>query len=106
MIATSEPGCSIGNSQQRVDLLPAKKVHELLVAPLAGNCEHTLDVRAIGGLFKRDKAEERSDRCQSQVARTGTGGALHLQLLQEGADQSGIELSQLEQRGRLAPLIG
>jgi hypothetical protein len=57
---------------------------------------------AIGGLLESGEAEKGADRGEAQVARPDPDRSARLEIVEEGADERGVEIGQIEPRGRLA----
>ncbi len=75
------------------------------IKALGGDGQHALDDRGVFGVTQRGVAEQRVDRCQPGVAGADAVASPGLQVLQEGADQRGVEIGDLEAGGRLAGLL-
>lgn len=71
---------------------------------LPGIREYALDLPRNGGLFERGETEEGTNGGQAQVARPDADRPACLEIVEEGADERGVELGQIEPRGRLAQL--
>jgi hypothetical protein len=80
-------------------------MNELLLAPLAGDREHTLDMCTVRGLFKGHKSKEGPDRSETEVAGPCARCTLCLLILQKINNERSIKIAQIQlRRRRLTPL--
>jgi hypothetical protein len=85
--------------QDRLDLCTKQEGDLALGRDLAWNSENALDLPAVGGLLERQRPEEGADRGKSEVIGSCACGTLVRQLVQEGHDQLGVEISDREPDG-------
>ncbi len=76
--------------------------HQRTREALGRDGQHALDLHGVRWRFERDVAEERTDRGQSQVARSSRDAASLLQLIEEGNDQGCVDVLERQRRRRLA----
>jgi hypothetical protein len=103
VIVATDPVAPVWRREDRVDLAAGEEMHFALVVELAGDREHALDLPGIGGLLECGVTEECTDRGEAQVARLDPDRPAHLEIVEEGADERGVEVGQIEPGGRLAP---
>jgi hypothetical protein len=102
VVASAEPGATIGRGQQRVGLGCAQVVHDGPVAALGRNRQHPLDHRGIVGGVQRGVAKQRPDRGQPGVAGAHAVAPLGLQVGQERHDQGGVQVGDVQVDGLFA----
>src|SRR5262249_29817651 len=73
VIATSEPGRTIGSGKDYLDLGPRQEMHLTLVVALARYRDDTLDKGAVRRLLEGGEPEEGANSRQAQVARPDAG---------------------------------
>jgi hypothetical protein len=95
-IPTAYPGSVIRRGHQGVDLVAGKEFDRRSVVPLAWDGQDTLDQRALGGLVEGGVFEERVNRRKSNVAAPGAEAALLLQVVEECANDGGIQILEPE----------
>ena len=92
VIAPARPGALIRSGQQGIDFGTREKLDQGPGEPLAGNGEHPLDLRGVGGCLERRVAKEGMDRGQPQIPAANAHAVLLLQVIQKRHDQRGIDL--------------
>ena len=102
VIAASEPCCAIGSGKDFLDLRPRQEMHLTLVVTLARYREHSLDKGAVGRLLEGGEPEERVNGRQAQVARPRARAPLCLEVSEERADESNVQIVEGQGRRRLA----
>jgi hypothetical protein len=93
------PGVSIRSGQQSVDLGRVEEADLLVVAAFARDGEHPSDQRGMFGMPQCGVSEEGSDGCQPSVASADAVVAVRLEVVQECANDLGVELSLDPPRG-------
>jgi hypothetical protein len=92
MVATSQPRVAVRSRQQRINLRPRQKADQRARLPLVGNRQHALDQAGVLRHFERSKAEERSDRSQTQVTAPSAVCACILQVIQECPQERRVQV--------------
>lgn len=91
-VAPAHPGGAVGSGQQRVDLGSGEERDELAVGALVRDGQHPLDELGVLGVAQRCVGEQRVHGGQPRVAGLHAVVALDFEVLQEGADQGGVEV--------------
>src|ERR1700730_5573725 len=106
VIATPEPRAPVRSGEQGIDFLTGEEADELAREALAGDGEHTLDLRGVGGQLEGGVTKERVNGSQAQVAAANAQALMLLQVIEKRHDQGRIDLFERQSRGRLAqPLL-
>jgi hypothetical protein len=93
------------NTKQCVQFRFSQEGNEPSVEALRRNGEHTLDHGGMLGMPKRRAAEQRADRGEPSVTGAHTVFPLVLEVIEEGADERGIKVVDVQlRRLRAAPL--
>ncbi len=79
-----------------------EECHGSSVAAFRWDREHACDQRGVLGVPERAVLEERVDRAEPDVAGAGAVAAFLFEVVEERADQLGIEIVDAELVGRLA----
>jgi hypothetical protein len=106
VVASSGPGGLVGGVQQRVGLGLGEVGDEGLVVAFGRDRQHPLDDGGILGVVQGGEAEQGVDRGQAGVAGPHAVAALALEVVQERADQPGVQVGDLQAGGRLAGALG
>lgn len=105
MVAPAGPGRAVGGREQSPDLRFAKEGDEVAFEPLGRDGEDTFDQRGVLGMAKGGIAEQRVDRGEPGVARAHAVAALTLEVVEERADERGVEIGDVELAGLLSRLL-
>ena len=90
-IATAGPGRLGRSIENRLDLGPAQECDGAATMALVRHREDARTLKCVCGLADRDVAEERSYGRQSHVAGARSVAPLVLEIVEELADESGVE---------------
>jgi hypothetical protein len=90
-ITTSNPGGSIRRSEQGFDLGLVQEIYWPFLMPFAGHRQYSLTLVSVGGIAQGDEAEERVNRCQTSVSRTGAISPFCLKVMKELTDEGGVQ---------------
>ena len=105
MIASSKPGTAIGSGQQCLDFDTSQEIDFAAKVSLVRDSEDALEVSAAFRIMKAGELAERADGGQAQVAGSLRVIAPLLDVVQEGADEVGIEIGQLQATRGLVPCL-
>lgn len=106
-VAPPGAGRSVGRGQQSIDLGLLKEADERIRCSLRRDCERPRDRLGVLGMAQLGEPKQRADRRQPRVSRRHRVSALALEVIEEGADQRGVEVGDLELRRRAAgPPLG
>ena len=101
-VVTASRSCpQVGGLQQGLDFVPVEKVHRTAGMAFVRHGQDPLRQGRVLGLVRCDVAEEGTDRSQSRVARAGVIAALVLEMSQEGAEEVGVQVAELQFRWSL-----
>jgi hypothetical protein len=107
VIAPSEPGAPVRSGEQGIDFRTREEADEPAREALAGNSEHTLDLRGVGRQLEGGITKERVYGCQPEVTAANAQALILLQVIEKRHDQGRIDLFERQRRGRLVqPLLG
>src|SRR5438128_10242066 len=104
-VASTDPAGAVGTGKQRVDLRSSQEGDQRLVSPLGRNGQHPLDHRSVLGVEERSKAEQGMHGGEADVAGGHGIAPLGLEVVQEGADERGVQIVQVELSGRPPRLV-
>jgi len=76
VIAPARPGALIRSGQQGIDFGTRQKLDQGSREPLAGDGEHPLDLRGVGGCVKRGVPKEGMERGEAQISTANTQAVL------------------------------
>jgi len=96
VVSPPGPGRPIRDSQQRADFRLGQEGHEPSVEALGRDGENALDEGGMIGMAKSGVSEQRADRGEPSVASARAIFPLVLQIVEEGADQRGIEIVDIQ----------
>jgi hypothetical protein len=99
IVTPSGPSRPLGDGKQCVQFWFSQERNESSVEALGRNGEHTLDYAGVLGMAKRGVAEQRADRSQSSITGAHSILPLVLEVVEEGANQWGVEVVDLQLRG-------
>ena len=102
VVATPGPGAAVGGGEQRVDLGFGEERDQRAVAAFGRDRQDALDRVGVLGVAQRAVAKQRADRGQAGVAGAGRVAALVLEVVEERADQRGVEVVDVQIAGLLA----
>jgi len=68
VVATTDPGVSVGNGEDRLDLLSGEERNDVAIEPFLWDCQDPRDQIGVFGVLERREAEQRMDRGQAGVA--------------------------------------
>jgi hypothetical protein len=95
VVAAAGPAVAVGRGEQRVDLFVAQVRDDGLLAAFGWVREDARDRVGVLGVPECGVVKQRADRGQSRVARGGAVGALVLEVIEERADQVGVEMLEV-----------
>src|SRR5690606_5719833 len=101
MVAAADPVCSIGCGEDRVDLRARQEMDLALLGELAGYGEDALYLPAARRLLESEKAEESPYRGEPEVAGRDPDRPVYFEIVEEGDDEGGIDIGEIELRRRL-----
>ena len=101
MVAAADPGVAVGRGEQRVDLVVGEEGHELSVDAFGRDGQHPLDQRGVLGVAKRGVGEQRVDGGEPVVAGAHAVVAVNFEVVEEGADDHGVEVLDASLDGAL-----
>ena len=96
MIASSDPGAAVGCGQQCLDLGAGEEIDFTPIVSLVRDSEDALKVSTALRIMKAGELAEGTDGGQAQVAGSRRIAAPLLDMVQEGADEVGIKIGQLQ----------
>jgi len=96
VITSPGPGRLIGSGKQRADFGLGQEGHEPSVEALGRDGENALDDGGMIGMAKCGVSEQRADRGKPSVAGARAIFSLVLEVVEEGADQRGIEIVDIQ----------
>jgi hypothetical protein len=101
-VAPTEAGGEIRRGEQGVDLRPGEVGDVGTVVALGGDGQDPLYEPGVLGVAEGGEAEQGVDRGQPGVAGGNVDAALSLQVIEEGADERGVQVLKLQLRRRRA----
>ena len=99
MVALPRPRAPIGGGQERLHLRTRQEPDRAAIVPFARHRQHALDHGTVRRVLQGQVAEERVDGGQPDVARPRTVATRLLQMVEEGADEWGVEILNREADG-------
>ena len=105
VVAAAGPGGLVGSGEQRVGLRLAEVGDDRAVEPLGRDGQDPLDDRRVLGMAERGIAEQGVDGGQAGVAGADAVAPNRFQVVQERADQRGIQVGDPEPRRGAARLL-
>ena len=102
VVAAAVPGLPVGGGEQRVCFLGGEVADDGALAAAGRDGQDLADHGGVLGCPRGRVAEQGVDRGQPGVAGGAAVPALFFQVLQERADQRGVEVGEAEPAGRLA----
>ncbi len=105
MVATSMPGSPVGDGEQRVGFGRGEVADDGPVAPPRRDGQDLTDHDGVLGGPRGGIPEQRMDSSQPRVAGRAAVAPLLFQVLQERADQRGVQVSEAEPAGSLPGLL-
>jgi hypothetical protein len=106
VIAPSDPGGEVWGAEQGIDLTVLKELHDPTLEALARNREDTLAEERVSWIGEGDEAEEGMKRRETCVATARGVTALALEVIEELAEEGGVEVGEPEAGGRTAQPFG
>ena len=106
MVAPPGPSRPIGRGKQCVEFRFGQEGNEPSVEALGRNGKHALDHGSMLGMTKRGVSEQGADRGKPSVTGAHAIFPLLLEVVEEGADECGIESSMSSFDGSLPCLSG
>src|SRR5574337_2019783 len=106
VVSPPGPGRPIGGGKQCADFRLGEEGHEPSVEALRRDGKNALDEGGAIGMTKGGVSEQRADRGEPSVASARAIFALVLKVVEEGADQRGIEIVDIQLGWFLARLVG
>src|ERR1039458_7634644 len=96
MVTSAVPGMSVGAFDQSLDFGPGQ-IGDLFSFPaFGGDIEHRSDEPGLFGVAQGGVVEERAEGGEAGVSGADTVVTFGLEMLEEGADQCGVEVGQVE----------
>jgi hypothetical protein len=105
-VAPSDPGGEVWGVEKGVDLPVSEELHDSALEALARDREDALAEERVGWIREGDVAEEGVKRRETRVAAAGGIAALALEVVEELAEESGVEIGQFEVGGGTAQPLG
>jgi hypothetical protein len=104
VVAAGGPPHAVWRGEQRVDLLVAQERDGRRRAAFGWDREHARDRGGVLGVLVRGVAKQRADRRQPRVASRGAVVALMREVVEERANQLGVQVGDVQLAGRRAGL--
>lgn len=98
MVPAADPGAFVWRTQESIDLGADQEVDQLTIEPLGRHCEDALYLRAVRRHLTGGEAEERPDRCETQIASADGHAPRFLQFVQD--DERRVEFFEGQLVGR------
>jgi hypothetical protein len=105
VIASAQRGGLVRDGQQRVGLGAGQEAHVGGIGAFLGDRQDALDEQGVFGALQRGVAEQGVDRGQAGVAGGDAVVPVGLQVVQEPADEAGIDVGQVQRRGWPAEVL-
>ena len=105
MVAPADPAGAVGTGQEGVDLVLAQELHDGALGALGRYGKDACDEGGVLGMAESSEAEHGVQRGEAGVAGADGVGALGLEVIQEGADELGVEVLELQPGRRPAGLL-
>ena len=105
MIASAGPGGPVRAGQQRFDLVFGEEPDDGGVGAFRGDRQDPADGRGVVGAAQRRVGEQGVDRGEAVVAGRGAVAAPGFEVVEERPDQRGVNVGEVESRGRRAELL-
>jgi len=105
-VAPSDPGGGVWRVEEGRDLLLAEEFHDPALPALARDREDPLAEQRVGRIREGDVAEEGVERCEAGIAAARGIAALALEVLEELAEEGGVEIGEREAGGGTAEARG
>ena len=96
MVTSTESSRAVRGRQQGIDLVRGEEADIGALGALDGNGEDALDQMRVFGVAHRREAEHRANGGQPSVSSSHAVAALVLEMLEEGGDEVGIEIGEVE----------
>jgi hypothetical protein len=106
VIAASDPSGEVWGAEEGIDLTVLKELHDPTLEALARNGKDTLTEERVGWIGEGDEAEEGMKRREAGIATAGAVTALTLEVIEELAEEGGVEVGEPEAGGRTARPFG
>jgi hypothetical protein len=100
-VSATCPRAWIGYGQKGLDLGPGQKLNLLAVIPLRRYGQNALRQGAVAWLVEGHIMEKRMKSRQSNISAAGGIATFFLQVIEERAEERGIQILDLQDRGRL-----
>jgi hypothetical protein len=104
-IAPSNPGVKVWGVEESVDLILSEEFNDPTLKPLARDGEDPLAEERVGRTREGDIAEEGVERREAGVAAASGISALSLEVIEELAEECGVEIGEHEAGGSPAELF-
>ena len=105
VVAASGPARSVAWLQQRVDFGLGEERDQPAFEPFRWDREHPLDRAGVLGVAQRRERKQRVDRREARVAGPRAVAAFALEVVEERADQLGVEVVERQPRRRPADAL-
>lgn len=102
VVAAAVPGREVGRGQEGFDLGPGQEADGGVIVSFGWDGEHPGDQRGVLGDLERGVAEQRADGRQPGVAGSDAVASRGFQVLEEPADQRGVQVGEVQPAGELA----
>jgi hypothetical protein len=103
-VAPTFPCALIWGADQSIHFGRRKKGYDRLLEVLLGNGKNLLDKGSVFWMTQSGVAEQGADRTETCVTGPGAVLTIRLQMVEEGADDDGVEIVECKVGGRLAAL--
>jgi hypothetical protein len=101
-VAPSDPGGGVWRNEEDLDLFLGQEFDDPALEPLARDREDSLAEERVGWCRESDEAEEGVECRESGVAAAGGVATLALEVVEELAEESRVEIGELELGGGMA----
>jgi hypothetical protein len=96
VIAAADPSAAVGGGEKGGGLGSAEEAHLDAVGSFGRDGKHPLDERGVLGMAQGSEAEQRVHRGEPSVAGADGVAAPVLEMVEEGADEAGVEVFELQ----------
>jgi hypothetical protein len=105
VVAASDPSGDVWGAEKGIDLTVFKELHDPTLEALARNREDALAEERVGWICEGNEAEEGMNRREAGIATAGGVTALALEVIEELAEEGGVEVVEPKAGGRTAQPI-
>ena len=105
VVAPADPAGAVGAGQEGVDFVLGQELHDGALGALGRDGKDACDEGGVLGMAEGGEAEHGVQRGEAGVAGADGVAALGLEVVQEGADELGVEVLELQPGRRPAGLL-